>query len=146
MDLDGSNLTDLGIPTQVNQWMITQNYIYYQRAIPEMLLPAPDGSGAYTVATDAIMRCDFNGENHEEIFVFNHPDGEEPPHYRTFIYMQPVGNYIYTTEYGMIDENRNGKCDADEQYRYTSGTNMRIIRIDITTGEETYIEPYKDFQ
>ena len=27
-----------------------------------------------------------------------------------------------------------------------TGTNMRITRIDVTTGEETYIEPYKDFQ
>ena len=43
----------------------------------------------------------------------------------------------------------NGNIGAMPEYlviSYRTNTTMRIIRIDVTTGEETYIEPYKDFQ
>ena len=109
----------------------TQNYIYYS-AVSQKKIGIFDGTELFCDVYD-IRRVSYDSGVCEEVFR------EFPEGYETFSMMGGyivVGNYIYThtADWGELKEKY-----KDSDYRYNSGYPGTVARIDIQTGDLTYI-------
>lgn len=67
MDLDGSNFIDLGICT-TSSWFLTTNYIYWFN--PNYFeINYANKSGSSQFFSDAMYRCDHDGNNVETVYI-----------------------------------------------------------------------------
>lgn len=109
----------------------TQNYIYYS-AVSQKLIGKTHGEDLYCDVYD-IRRVSYKDGVCEEVFR------EFPEGYETFSMMGGyivVGNYIYThtADWSELKDEY-----EDGDYRYDSGFSGTVARIDIQTGEVTYV-------
>jgi len=132
MNLDGTNVIDLGINTDPS-WFLTEKYIYY---FPhdKMNIPNPNGQTALLSMCNTIWRCDHDGSNKTKVVELERSE-------KGFIQIhdvQVIGNYAYTDYYEYVDKNESGFFESDQDRLYYSvndPTNPHILRIDLTTGE-----------
>jgi len=126
LDLNGKNPIDLHINTTTG-WQLTQNYIYYP-------VPAHKLETGVNLLSNAINRCDHNGENHTQIVK---TEFGENGSYQQLTGCKVIGNYIYCNFYVFTDTNDNNIYDNTSEYssNFSLPDDFHFLRIDTTTGE-----------
>lgn len=127
--LSTGETTDLGI--RAGTLAVTENYLYYTS--PEKV--ALGKARIYGYAADEVIvtgehiyRCARDGSGSKKIFTF---DGELSA--TRLIGFEAVGNYIWSTYIRWDDPDGDGIFKDGAQYE--SGSDGKILRIDVTTGE-----------
>ncbi len=127
--LSTGETTDLGI--RAGTLAVTENYLYYTS--PEEVVLGKARIHGYTaseviVTGEHIYRCARDGSGSEKIFTF---DGDLST--TRLLGFETVGNYIWATYLRWDDPDGDGVFTDGAQYE--SGSDGRILRIDVTTGE-----------
>ncbi len=140
--LSGGDEEGLGItPYSGTGYMLTENYIYYMSGAPVTLGKAQIygyNSDTVTLEGGEFWRCKHDGSENELIYKFSgDTESYRPRHWIV------VGNYIYASYYWWTDADGDGifeEGDNHESYPVNGSTLHRILRIDVNTGEEYFIE------
>ncbi len=140
--LSGGDEERLGItPYSGTRYMLTENYIYYISGDAVTLGKAQiPGYASDTVTLEGgeFWRCRHDGSENELVYAFSgDTESYRPRHWIV------VGNYIYASYYWWTDADGDGifeEGDDHESYPTNGSTLHRILRIDVTTGEEYFIE------
>jgi hypothetical protein len=107
---DGTNNIELGIITNVNEWTITKNYIYYASPFRKIL-----GSNTkISFFSDAIVRSDYDGNN--KVTVYQADNDEETGLYIQLHGYTINGNYIYSNYYTFDEINEIYYSNLGEGY------------------------------
>ena len=140
--LDGGNEEKLGIvPYSGTGYFLTETYIYYMSGesitLGEARIPGY-ASDTVTLEGGEFWRCRHDGSENELVYKFaGETETYRPRHWIV------VGNYIYAHYYWWTDADGDGifeEGDNRESYPVNGSPLHRILRIDVTTGEEYFIE------
>ena len=127
--LSNGETTDLGI--RAGALAVTENYLYYTSSEKVVLGKARIygyAANEVTVTGEHLYRCGRDGSKPEKLFTF---DGELST--TRLLGFEAVGNYIWSTYIRWDDPDGDGVFTDGAQYE--SGSDGRILRIDVTTGE-----------
>lgn len=133
--VDGSEVTPLGIETY--SFTVTQNHIYYKNT--EKVVVAEDKLSAsiaeyITITGTELYRVDHDGKGKET--VFRYQQGDTTYSLSSACYVNDT-IYAYYTTYR--DADGDGAIRDDEEFASINSQENRLIRIDMTTGEISYI-------
>jgi hypothetical protein len=109
-NLDGTDNIELGIITNVSEWTITKNHIYY--AVP--FRKTIGSNGGVSFFSNAIIRCDYEGNDKK--VVYQAANNEEDGTYIQLHGSTFVGNYIYTNYYTFDEKNEIYYSNLGEGY------------------------------
>ncbi len=143
MDLDGSNLIDLGI-CATSSWFLTTNYIYWSN--PDYFeINYANKSGSSQFFSDAMYRCDHDGNNVETVYISEQKKDENSNRYMQIMRSFAVGNYLFASYSVVNDENGNNLIDDGEEYSsWDTYLGFNIMRVDIANQTYDLIYPNKD--